>query len=168
MTDAIEMPKRRWFQFRLRTLFVVVAVVALPLGWLSWRIEHKRRERAAVAAIEELGGLALYEWQLGRFGIPNPPGPPWLRRLFGDDFFGNVKVVFLDSNEILADGDLVHLTAFANLESLIIRSSKLTDAGLIHLKGLRSMFNLSLECECLTDNGVADLQRALPNCDINR
>lgn len=42
MTPA---PKRRWFKFSLRTLFVVMTVVAATLGWLSWRFEQARERR---------------------------------------------------------------------------------------------------------------------------
>lgn len=31
-------PKRRWFRFSLRALFVVVTACALFLGWLSWNL----------------------------------------------------------------------------------------------------------------------------------
>jgi hypothetical protein len=39
-TDELAAPKprRRWFQFRLRTLFVVVALVAAMCGYLRWRM----------------------------------------------------------------------------------------------------------------------------------
>lgn len=35
MTKLNFLPNRRWLQFRLRTVFIVVTVVALSLGW--WR-----------------------------------------------------------------------------------------------------------------------------------
>src|SRR5712691_3292385 len=56
-------PKRSWLQFRLRTLFVLVVVAAMPCVWLAWKKEPKRRERAAVAAIEKDGGTVWYHWQ---------------------------------------------------------------------------------------------------------
>ncbi len=48
---ALLMPKRTWFQFRLRTLFVLVLVAAVPCGWLKWKMVRKERERRAVAEI---------------------------------------------------------------------------------------------------------------------
>jgi len=48
-------PKRRWFPFRLRTLFVLVANVAVPCAWLAWGSEHKR-QRTAVAENQRLSG----------------------------------------------------------------------------------------------------------------
>ena len=31
-------PPRRWFAFRLRTLFVLVAVLSVPLGWVAMQL----------------------------------------------------------------------------------------------------------------------------------
>lgn len=65
MTD--ESPKRRrWFQFRLRTLLIAALVLSLPLSWFAWRMEKAKRQREAVQAIEKLGGEAYYDWQ-GKF-----------------------------------------------------------------------------------------------------
>jgi hypothetical protein len=58
---AILTPKRRWFQFRLLTLFVLVAVVAIPCAWLKWKINRKAAERAAVAKIRRIGGRVYYD-----------------------------------------------------------------------------------------------------------
>jgi len=55
-------PKRTWLQFRLRTLFVLVLVAAVPCGWLKWKIDRKQKERAAVAEINNLGGQVYYDW----------------------------------------------------------------------------------------------------------
>lgn len=40
-----EKPKRRWFQFGLRTTFILVAVFAMALGWLTseWRYVRQRQ-----------------------------------------------------------------------------------------------------------------------------
>src|SRR5258707_15341195 len=86
-------PKRGWFQFRLRTLFVLVAMAAIPCGCLKWKIVRKARERAAVVEIESLGGHVWRDWQARR--RDEPPVPEWLRRLFGDAFFSNVNCVWL-------------------------------------------------------------------------
>jgi hypothetical protein len=54
---------RRWFQFRLRTLLMFVAIVAVPCGWLGWKLELKRKERAVLSEVNRLGGTVLFDWQ---------------------------------------------------------------------------------------------------------
>jgi hypothetical protein len=51
-------PKRRWAQFSLATMFVVVTVLCV---WLSVVVNRAHRQRDAVAAIDALGGLAEYQ-----------------------------------------------------------------------------------------------------------
>ena len=44
-------PRRRWFQFSLRTLLVLVTVLCV---WLAMTAERARKQRKAVAAIRAL------------------------------------------------------------------------------------------------------------------
>lgn len=38
--------RRRWFAFRLRTLFLAIAAMCLVLGWIAWNLQQLRqRER---------------------------------------------------------------------------------------------------------------------------
>jgi hypothetical protein len=64
-------PKRRWYQFSLRTMFVLVFVVSAPLAWvgcsLSWiRQRHEALDARQVydssgsAATTAPGGLWLF------------------------------------------------------------------------------------------------------------
>ena len=46
--------------------------------------------------------------------------------------------------------------------------SQLTDAGLVHLKGLTQLQDLNLFDTDITDAGIAELQKALPNCEIEK
>ena len=67
----------------------------------------------------------------------------------------------------LTDDGLVHLKALPNLQSLDLMEMQITDAGLVHLKELTNLQSLDLTgCEKITDSGVAELQKALPNCEI--
>ena len=52
-------PRRRWFQFSLRTLFVLLTVLCV---WLAVTVERVRKQREAVAAIEAVGGSVFYEY----------------------------------------------------------------------------------------------------------
>ena len=137
MTTNQSKPRRRWFQFSLRTLFVLVTLFCI---WLALTVNAARKQREAVAAIEALGGRVFYEYEWS-FPSPEPSGPKWLRELVGEEYFFTI-----------IDVDL--------------RSTKVTDAGLEHLKGLKSLVQLDLNSTKVTDEGVEKLQKALPNCEI--
>ncbi len=87
------LPRRRYLTFSLRTLFILLTTLAV---WLGIATHRAREQRAAVQAIESLGGAVRYDWQndpLDPFGsdvLDEPAGPAWLRRLMGDDFFQEV------------------------------------------------------------------------------
>jgi len=46
--------------------------------------------------------------------------------------------------------------------------TQITDAGLVHLKDLTNLEYLDLRETPITDSGVAELQKAVPNCEIIR
>jgi len=157
-------PKRRWCQFSLRTLLVVMTLFCVTLGIASYQA---RRQKAAVNKIHELGGVSLYEYNLDD---PNtmgePPGPAWLVGLIGIDYFDDVVAVGLRDLPT-TDADLELLRDLPDLRQLSIRRTNVTDAGLEHLKGLKHLEYLGLEGTNVTDEGVKKLQRALPNCKIS-
>jgi Leucine-rich repeat (LRR) protein len=144
--------KRRWFQFSLRTLLIVTLVVAIPCAWVGRKIERKRRERAAVALIENLGGHVVYNYQTD--GTREPFGPAWLRELLGKDFFSEVDRIRLMS---VTDDVLQQLKQFGELRSLLLDGSGITDPGLEHLEGLTHLSDLNLSRTAITDAGLAHL-----------
>ena len=48
-------PRRRWFRFRLRTLLIVVAVVAIPLAWIAKERRQSQHEQQIAAQLREQG-----------------------------------------------------------------------------------------------------------------
>jgi len=154
MVKLLSFPKVR-FQYRLKTLFVLVVVVAVPCCWLTWTMEAKRRERANVAAIKELGGVCMdcenpqdYE----------PPGPAWLRSLLGDDFFANVvRVNLFDSRD--TDAAMTHVKDLTSLTILFLPRSQISDEGLSNVQGLSALRQLYLEGTQVSDNGLKHLEK---------
>lgn len=53
-------PRRRWLQFKLRTLLVLMLSACIPLAWLTMKRERTRRQRRAVVAIDNAGGNVWY------------------------------------------------------------------------------------------------------------
>ncbi len=187
-------PKRRFFRYSLRTLMIVVTLFCI---WLGITAKRAREQKYAVEAIRELGGMVFYEHQaipffaIGRsppgFTIVEP-GPKWLRRFIGDEYFFTVSLVNLGElktddaslaaikrltnvktldlrNTQVTDIGLKHLKGWTDLTSLNLRDTNITDAGLEHLKGLAKLLVLQLNNK-VSDESVKELQQALPNCKI--
>ena len=194
---ALPKPRRRWYQFTLRTLLIAVTVAGCGLGWLGFKIRAAREQQAAIAVIYELGGRTLYADEFDADGnyvpcaAPELPGPQWLQGVLGADFYRSVQAAFLSQAPItdatleklqglsqlrilwldgtpLTDAGLRHVGRLAKLEGLRLSETPVTDAGLDHLRGLSELKWLSLVGTKVTAAGVAKLQAALPNCAIDR
>lgn len=166
---------RRFLQFRLKWLLVFVAVLAAPLSWLGWKLEEKRRERWAEGELERYCAY-LY---VSDDALSNnvPPGPLWLRRLLGDDFFLHVSTVECRSPELarrenvgpaIDDAGLIYLRYLPRLRTLYLAECRVTDAGLSHLRPLKGLESLDLRGTEVSEAAVAELRKALPNCEIQR
>ncbi len=143
------MQKLHWFQFSLRTLLVVTVVLGLACGWLANNAERKRRERDAVAAIQKVGGSAFYDYQhnVEYQDVPpsaTPPGPEWLRRLLGDNFFCKVDSAYLVRSSV-SDADIENLATLADLKVLMLEGANVGDTQLERLKGLTQLKGLNLQ-----------------------
>ncbi len=185
--------KRRWFQFRVRTLLIVVLVLGAFFGWLGSRLQSARKNRLAMAELQRVDnslGFTLH------YHLAEEP-PDWLDRLLGDPGVFDVEKVSmgratqadwellhsldgmlhswdLDLNrgrgsnrhDFVTDAALTHLKGFSGLRNLDLGYTRITDAGLEHLKGLASLRYLRLDNTEVTSVGISNLQRALPNARI--
>ena len=167
MTDSAK-PKRRRYQFSLRTLLVFVLLVSVGLSWLGVKMNQARKQREAVEAIVKAGGVVDYDYEMDEYGrateATEPAAPAWLRKVFGDDLFREVTCAGLGVNA--GDAELEYVKGLTKLEYLDIFDSQVTDAGLEHLNGLTELKELMLLDTQVTDEGVKKLQQALPNCEI--
>jgi hypothetical protein len=167
------------FQFSLRSLFVLVLVVAVPCSWLASEIQRAKRQKEAVAELEKLGGMLEYDYRRDASGHweygATLSGPAWLRVSLGDDLFTDTTVANLYPKGGLGDGlpskldawfsrfptvtdlDLVHLKALPRMRELYL-SPKITDAGLENLAELVDLRLLTLSEARVTDAGLARLK----------
>ncbi len=187
-------PRRRRFQYSLRSLFLLMFLASLGMSWVAVRIKRAREQKAAVEEIRKLGGVVVCDYELDNSGneLPSarPPGPAWLRDLLGEDFFATVVHVYFNSSWV-TDASLVHLTQLTQLQRFDLFSRQVTDSGLYHLKGLTHLQTLGLEDTRVTDaglehlkgmtelrslvltvpnvtpNGVERLGQALPKCQLS-
>ena len=138
-------PKRRWYQYSLRTLFIITTLFALVCGWYAYEMQKAAKRRAAIAEFEKLGGRVWYYDVCDSSDIrgETPAWYSWLRKFHGDKHLGNaVGVDFL----------------FVSLQD--------TDAALEHVKGLANLEMLWIDDTKVTDEGAKKIEEALPKCEI--
>ena len=177
-------PKRRWYQFSLKTLLMAMLLLCLgPGGYVAYEQNKVRRQKEAVEAIEKLGGVVEYGRSVsGRSAMP--------RQILGDDTIGMVESVdFWNPFQVtdaalmylarlprlkhlhltdtqVTDAGLKQLAGLKDLSGLTLDNTQVTDAGLVHLAGLKGLKHLNIYKTQVTDAGVAELQKSLPNCRI--
>src|SRR5688572_2765846 len=137
---------RRWFQFRLRTLLLLVTLIAALLGWRMyvWRAEQEV-QRQAMAELKAQGAMTSVTFGSHAEAIV-------LQGRKADN------VVLLD-NPRLTDDDLQGLENARLTRGLTIVGSRITDKGLVHLKNLRQLELLDLKKNPqITDAGLVHLE----------
>src|SRR5690348_4104002 len=97
VTAADTKRRRRLFQYKLRSLFIVMLVLGAVMTWLVAKRNHAQRQRLAAEAIVNHGGIIVYDYQLiPSAGEPKwdekaePTGPAWMRSLIGENIFAHI------------------------------------------------------------------------------
>jgi hypothetical protein len=182
----------RWrFQYSILSLLGLMVAVALPFAWLETEMKQAKTQHGVMEVFRRFPTRVMYDCDREGRAMALP-GSRWLRRLLGDDFFGNVVDVCVECDETFTDADMVHVGSLPKLEALRLAGAGITDAGLEHLKGLARLQRLELYDTNITDvglrhlngltqlqhlwlgdtkvtdAGVKKLQQALPNCEIRR
>ena len=169
-------------RYRLRSLLLIITIVGVALGW--W-IDHVTKKRDAIRALNALNsGRAVVQYSSGSGGLTSarPTIPPWLTWLgdaLGEECFGEVVKVNLDSTAVtdedlnnlkrlpsvtdlwlrgtpgITDEGLSTVASCANLRSLYISGSSVSDRGLAHLTSLLNLEELSLQRTQVTDEGLS-------------
>ena len=106
-----------------------------------------------ITALRELVWLSLNDTPVGDAGLIHLSGLTGLERLR------------LDETQV-TDAGLTHLAGMPHLRQLNLYKTQITDAGLVHLAGLANLEELNLQRTQVTPGGVAELQKALPKCQI--
>ena len=90
MTSMTESPtKPRWFRFSLRFLLLLVTIICVSLGWKVYQV---RNQQAVAAKLVQADMTVKFDEHPFAKGVniarlQGPPGPKWLRRILGDEFF---------------------------------------------------------------------------------
>jgi len=129
----------RYFQFPLWVLIAAITIGGLCLGWYFRSVE---RQRSAVKWITDHGGYVRYGHELDvsagtHYGgsprmkdVSTPPGPAWLRSLFGIDGVSRVSVVSVDWSKHLDFHDKADELARALHELRDVEYIAIRDVGI--------------------------------------
>jgi len=163
-------------RFRLRSLLILTALVALLLTLLvHWR-NGVYAEADAVVEIEKLGGDVDYDYEFDAEGLHasnravtvEPPGPQWLKEQFGANCLAHVSRVWLQNHDVPAwkhrpaeDVELALLVPLPRLRELHLDGASITDDGLRELARHAHLEKLHLSGTKITDEGLRHLV-ALP------
>jgi len=182
-------PRRRWYQFSLRTLLIVVTLSAVPLGWVGWKLEQGRRQRAVIAWVETAGGSVQFGggWVDSWFGLGvsyvtlyntqvSDLSPLAELKNLEELKLGNTQVSDLSPLAQLNNlrelslyneqvSDLSPLASLKKLEELLLGNTQVSD--LSPLMELRNLKVLRLANTQASDEQVQRLRKALPNCIIH-
>lgn len=147
---------RRWLQFSIRGLMVLVLVLGCGIACIQYRA---RLGREAIAAIIGSGGFVTYEdlSQPGALGNgANSSGQSWVRAVLGTKKTGDV--VWVNLRETATDKSLEYVGRLSRITSLNVTASAVTDDGLRNLEGLTSLNELHVGGTRITDAGLAHLE----------
>lgn len=142
--------KHRWFRFSVRTMFVLVLIVSMPLACVSWVMYEIRRGKEQCKAINAAGFMLDYElqslpWYASILGEDSPRLATCIRNLSPEPFFENTQIT---------DSDLALLEGLDGLQELMIRETPITDVGLVNIAGLTNLNRLELDGTKITDAGL--------------
>ena len=174
-------PRRRWRQFSLRTLFVLLTVACVGLAWLGRKAYRAWEQNEAVEWVWEMGGSVSYDDEFDEDEVPSLVSvvqllaTPYFQEASDVDMHGRqVKDVTalakLESlhNLSLDNTNVSNLTPLAeltSLERLSLNNTHVSD--LTPLAELTSLQELSLRNTPVSEEQVKKLRQALPNCSID-
>ena len=147
-TGSSEEPKakRRWYQYSLRSLVIVMVLLCFLFAWVGVKIRQAEKQKEIVAWVRKNGGGVGYDYEYDANGyyLPDakPPGPDWLREWIGIHYFCNIQAVMFRGG--------------------------INDSELTPLQGLPFLESIGFFVEFGTNQEFQKLQSEFPNCEIIR
>jgi len=155
---AVEVLAGGDLRFRLTRLILIVAMLAVILGYLQVTVHQPHlAEQRCLASLKGLRGNV--HWQ--------PFGPAWLMRLAGQPPFQRVvqiELAGLEANE----HQISSLHALPHLRCLFVTGPRFDDKVIDDLAALPALDQVWLTDSGVTASGVKRFRRARPNVQIER
>jgi hypothetical protein len=149
-------------------LLVVIALLALTMGWV---VNRYRAEQRSIAALRRLGAdVALEPGLLGQWW-PKVVGVEVHNAEFSDDDLAllddlpDLRSLFFFGTRTTDDG-LAHLLRLRGLRVICLENTKLSDTGLNQLARMSSLSELWVYGGGVTEDGVSRLRRESPRLKV--
>lgn len=162
-------PSRRWLQFSLRSMLFLMLAVGVRLGWF---VDRAQRQKRAVEAIEAAGGKVGFRHERLLLdpcvGIPDTvpgPGPAWLSRLIGEEYFIQAIEVTLPANRSPNSQAAALLSDLPYLTALRIDGLQQSDQA--HARRLTTIKRLSIQTKAGVDLNCFVSNRELKSIELN-
>ena len=162
MIDPPPKHRRRWYQYSLRSLLMLMLVVGLASGWLGMRMQQARRQDAIVEAIRKAGGNVYFDATVadGCQLVKSPDAEEfraWSSNRLGVDIFATANYVEL-SNQLERETLLAVLDELQQVRHLVLYDTQLSNAELEHLARLHpNLLTLDLRMTEVTTTGLRHL-----------
>ena len=155
--------KRRWYQYSLRTLLIVVTLSAIACSWFAVIMQQAKREREAAAVIEKAKRQREAAAAIEKSGGSVTWSVPGAQVAGKELVVSVIEVSTTDMTDVdnwqATDSDLKHIKEFSELRRLnLCGGEKITSVGLENLKGLRKLEELDLTFVQLTDNDLENIK----------
>jgi len=158
-----EEPARPWWQFSLRTMFIMVTLLVIGLAWFIQLRERVQMRHRAVEAIEAAGGFVRYEGDHGQYGSDESEGLTLqFALLLGDEnTFRNVVTVTwyaLNKNGHFGDEHMWVFDYLTETKFVDLDGAAVTNAGLRHLSSLTRLTELGFRGTPLNEEGLQTIE----------
>jgi len=161
-------PKRHWYQFHLRHLFILTLVVAIVCACLAsfwtWYLRPKVEFCRTFALIREFGGeVRDFDIDPG-LGVATITSVSFFEKPLNDTDLERLEETFKGLPRLtrlnlfgtkITDAGLKHLGCLPQLRDLVLEKNQITNAGLEHLSKLKGLTALNLD---RTEVGNAGLE----------
>jgi hypothetical protein len=155
--------RRSWFRYSLSTLFILLTIGCV---WLGYIVNRAQRQQRAMVMVHELDGIYYYDSR-GAFPLAPLDSSSTLRERPGLELFRHVRGILLPLNPMLTtrsanasrpnDEDTKKLRHLHKLETLHICGGSITDESCRHFVTLPSLRELGLHDTSITDKGLEQI-----------
>ena len=145
-------------RFRRVSLFTLLAVVSAFAVWLAVISNRASRIKQAVELLSDAGCSVGYDFEydgLRRVKMPEIPGPEFLRKIIGDEYFVDVATLSFQSRDQTVNSDLDPMRMLPNVRRIDLDYT--TISNLDAIENLRELRWLDLEETAIEDQALESL-----------